>query len=349
MASAYHLVHYKRFNPAGRSGTAFETLCRSALGQLSNNVPLWGRVNDRVCDLPALENRKIILNKVADLASAVFGELCLIQSDGFQALIELTANQVKTSNLTTAQIFNLAERSAPQNSQFIRGMVYWLAIKNHLFFVKTQFMTAEHLRQYFEWLLQVRSHVFPVAATLTLQGEFDRSQVGGDIGEIRSLRVSGSALPLSVQRAAEAPDTSTKFNKVVRETAKRIVDKSAEFAQAIPVVEALLGKAKAKSLVDSLGANEYLSVDASVKVRGRRTEESQQNMRQLASELADMTDGKIQVEGKDGKLSEEDAVLRTRMPFNLPHEGSNFLEFDNVSDQLQEVYRRFVADGKINA
>jgi hypothetical protein len=35
------------------------------------------------------------------------------------------------------------------------------------------------------------------------------------------------------------------------------------------------------------------------------------------------------------------------MPFDLPHEGSNFLDFKNVADQLQEVYVRFKADGKI--
>ena len=37
------------------------------------------------------------------------------------------------------------------------------------------------------------------------------------------------------------------------------------------------------------------------------------------------------------------------MPFHLPYEGSNLLEFDNVSDQVQEVYARFVKDGKIKA
>ena len=347
MASAYHIVHYKQFNPQGKASIAFEALCRTALDNQNGGVPLWQRVSDRVFDLPPPEARKIVLNRVADLASAVFGELCLIQADGFQALIELTANQVQTSNLTKAQIFNLAERSAPQNSQFIRGMVYWLAIKNHVFFVKTQSMTAEHLRQYFEWLLKVRSSVFPQAATFTLQGEFDPSQLGGDIGEIRSVKFSGSALPLSVRKAADASETSPNYSKSVRETAKRILDTSAEFAEALPLVELLFGKPKTKSLVDSLGPTEYLSVDASVKIRGRRTEESRENMRLLAGELADLTDAKVQVEGKDGKLSDEDAILRTRMPFNLPHEGSNFLEFENVADQLQEVYTRFVADGKI--
>jgi hypothetical protein len=113
------------------------------------------------------------------------------------------------------------------------------------------------------------------------------------------------------------------------------------------VVEALFGKAKANSLVESLGPNEYLAVDASVKIRGSRTVESQERMQELASEIADMTDGKVQVEGKDGKVSDDDAILRTKMPFDLPHEGSNFLDFENVADQLQEVYARFKADGKI--
>jgi hypothetical protein len=115
------------------------------------------------------------------------------------------------------------------------------------------------------------------------------------------------------------------------------------------VVRALVGEKRAKSLVDSLGPNEYLAVDAQLKVRGRRTEESREQMQKLAGELADLTDGKVRVEGKDGKLSDDDAILRTRMPFNLTHEGSNFLDFDNVSDQLQEVYTRFVRDGKIKA
>ncbi|MER8605553.1 hypothetical protein NKH48_17610 [Mesorhizobium sp. M1233] len=96
-----------------------------------------------------------------------------------------------------------------------------------------------------------------------------------------------------------------------------------------------------------LGPDEYLTVDASVKVRGKRTEESKANLKKLANDLADITDGTVQVEGRDGKLSDGDAILRTNMPFDLPHAGSNLLDFNNVSDQLQEVYSRFVRDGKI--
>ena len=41
--------------------------------------------------------------------------------------------------------------------------------------------------------------------------------------------------------------------------------------------------------------------------------------------------------------------IRTRMPFNVPHDGSTLLEFENVADQLMVVYSRFVQDGKIDA
>ena len=350
MATSYHMVHYRRFSPHKPKGNALEALCRSALDNKNKaSLTLWQRVEDRIFDLPAVDNRKVVLNKIADLSSAVFGEMCLIQNDGLQALLELTAADVQTSNITTAQIFSLQERTAPKNSQFIRGMVYWLSIGNHLFFVKTQSMTAEYLRQYFEWLLKIRTTQLPSSATMTLQAEFDRSQIGGDIGDIQSLKVSGNAIPLSVQAAAKAPTSSTTVTQTVKETARRIMDKSAIFEQAVPIVEALIGAKKTKSLVDSLGPNEYLAVDASVKVRGRRTIESKERMQQLANELADLTDGKVLVEGKDGKVSDDDAILRTRMPFNLAQEGSNFLEFDNVADQLQEVYARFVKDGKIPA
>jgi hypothetical protein len=191
MANAYHLVHYRLFKPETKKASTLETLCRAALDGKVKSVPLWQRVGDRVFDLPDVQNRKVVLNKVADLSSAVFGEMCLIQSDGFQALLELKAANVQTSNITTAEIFNLQERSAPQNSQFIRGMIYWMAIGDHLLFVKTQSMIAENLRQYLDWLLKIRSTVLPATAQMTLQAEFDRSQIGGDIGEIKSLRLSG--------------------------------------------------------------------------------------------------------------------------------------------------------------
>ena len=132
-------------------------------------------------------------------------------------------------------------------------------------------------------------------------------------------------------------------------TSRAVKDKFAQMAQAVPMIRALFGDKEAESLIESLGPEEYLAVEAHVKVRGRRTEESRKKFQSIANDLADETDAEVQIEGKDGQIRDGDAILRTRMPFHLPHEGSNLLEFDNVADQLQEVYSRFVKDGKIKA
>jgi hypothetical protein len=205
-------------------------------------------------------------------------------------------------------------------------------------------MSPRHLKQYFAWLLKGKAGGLPDDTDFELQAEFDKSKLSGDIGEIKSFRVKGGAAPqYEVKPVLEdVPPQEVS-------TTKTVGDRFVQFSQAVPVIEALFGKAKTQSLVDSLGPQEYLAVDASVKVRGRRTLESKQKMKDLTNELADITDGTVQVEGKGGRISDGDAILRTTMPFELEQEGASLLSFDNVADQLQVVYSRFVQDGMITA
>lgn len=342
MSAAYHLVHYRKFALAGQTGPKLDALCRSALDQLDGEgISLWERVESRFFALNDAEKREISLNKVADLESAVFGEMCLVQANGVQALLELNASKVKLSDITTAEIFDLSEKNAPKGTQFIRGMAYWLAVGDHLFFVKTQSMSADMVHNYLSWLF---SAVQPAGSEASFQAEFDRTQVATDIGDIQSIKVSGKGVP----QMEVFPEGSKERQKTVA-TSRKIAERSFLSEKAEPLAQAIFGKDRAESLVESLGPEEYLAVDASVRVRGRRTEASKERMATIANELAELTDTKIQVEGKDGRLTQDDAILRTRMPFALPHEGSNLLDFDNVADQLQEVYSRFVRDGKIDA
>jgi hypothetical protein len=224
----------------------------------------------------------------------------------------------------------------------VRGLAYWLAIGNHVLFVKTHSMTPELVRLYIDWLLKSRGAVLDPTATFELNAEFDKTATAGDIGEIRNLRVAGKSAPQVINFEGESEKREVK-------TSRRIADKFAQMQQAVPIVKALLGEKQATSLIESLGRDEYLAVEASVKVRGKRTEESRKKFQAIANDLAGESDVKVQIEGRDGQIRDGDAILRTRMPFILPHEGSNLLEFDNVADQLQEVYYRFVKDGKIKA
>ncbi len=344
MSTTYHVVHYRRFeaNAAELKGSTLETLCRDALNTQSKSTKLWSRPEDRVFDVKDGEGRKIFLNKVADLSTAIFGEMCLAQAKDLQALLSMKPSEIKLSDLTTATVYDLGEREAPEGSQFIRGLAYWMAIGNHLFFVKTHSMTPELARLYLDWLFKDRAGIVSSALEIALNAQLDRTMTAADIGDIRSLRVTGKSAPqvISVGPAEEQKEVST---------SRRVADKFVQMQQAVAVVAALFGPERAKSLVESLGPKEYLAVDASVKVRGSRTENSRKSFQAIANDLADASDAKVQIEGKDGQITDGDAILRTKMPFDLPHEGSNLLEFYNVADQLQEVYSRFVKDGKIEA
>jgi len=344
MSTTYQMVHYRCFeaDATALKGKTLEELCREALNTSNGSAALWARPEDRVFDLGSGDSRKIFLNKVADLSSAVFGEMCLAQAKDLQALLNMKPSEVKLSDLTTATIYDLDEREAPQGSQFVRGLAYWLAIGNHMLFVKTHSMTPELVRLYLDWLLKSRGAVVDPTLPFTLNAEFDKTATAGDIGEIRNLRIAGKSAPQVINFEGE---TETRMVK----TSRSIADKFAQMQQAVPIVKALFGDKKAESLIESLGPEEYLAVEASVKVRGRRTEESRKKFQAIANDLADESDAQVQIEGKDGQIRDGDAILRTRMPFHLPHEGSNLLEFDNVADQLQEVYARFVKDGKITA
>lgn len=346
MARAYHMVHYRRVIPSPtneQTEKTFETALRNVLSQENRHgTALWNRVLDRVFTDPEGMQQQIVLNRVADLSSAVFGEMCLVDTKSMQAMLQHNPSTVSLSNITVAEIYDLQENEAPTGTQFIRGMGYWLAMGEHLFFVKTNSMSLRLMQKYFEWLLIGKADAYAASMSITLQAEFNKAQMSGDIGDIRTLRVKGGATPQFVANVVDD-------QPVEKSTTKKVADRFVQFSQAVPIIRALLGDTKTESLVASLGPEEYLAVDASVKVRGRRTERSRAKLKELTNEIADLTDGSVQVEGKGGKISDGDAILRLSMPFDLVADGATLLEFYNVADQLQEVYSRFVRDGMISA
>lgn len=235
------------------------------------------------------------------------------------------------------------ESGAPEGTRYIRGLCYFLILKNHFFFVRTQLLNEHHVQSYIDWLLRTDPNAVPPGASTGLEARIDPSISAKDIGEIRALRVSGPAFPqMSVKPVG---DVETKE----RATTRKIADKFVQFEKAFALAKTLLGETEAIALAESLGPKERLVVDASVKVKGTRTESSKAKLKELAKSLDTTTEGKITVEGRDGKIIDKSLVLRTNMPFEIDQDGSSLLHFDNVADQLQKVYTRYVEDGKIQA
>jgi hypothetical protein len=344
--TVYHMVHYREFShdSAGLKSKSLETLVREQLsGVGSSGLPRWEAIEDRVLDLGSGDGMEVVLNRVADLSSAIFGEMCLVHSNGVQALLKLTAEKHQASTITLAEVYSLMEESAPRGSKYVRGLAYFLAIGNHLFFIRTQSLVQETIEAYINWLLRQGVSGLGADDSMELSSQFDKSALAGDIGDIRSLRVGGPTFPqMNIKPVTE-------IQQKERATTRKIADKFVQFGQAFDLASALLGPARAQMLAESLGPKERLVVDAVVKVQGTRTDESKKQLAALAKELDSLTEGKVTVEGKDGKITDKDAILRTNMPFNHQKDGHMLLDFYNVADQLQKVYQRFVDDKKIKA
>lgn len=338
----YHKVHYRRIQ-AKAGDPSFEQLCREALEATdATGQALSLRPDDRVMSVTDGDIQKqILMNRVADLTTAVFGEICLVLPNDLQAMLRRSTKQLKLSNKTVATVFDLTEAHAPANSQFIRGTAYWLSIGDNLFFIHLNALSSRFVQSYLEWLVKSAAMKRGIARTSeSFLVEVDVSKTGDKgIGEIKNLRIAGSSprgLPVSVDGGEKK-----------RTTSRRVKSEHQVSALAMPLVEAILGKQHAKRLSDSLGPDEYLSASGEVRVSGSRTEQSRESIRKIAHEIADTTDAEVTVEGKDGKIKSGDVILRTDMPFSLPVEGGTLLDFDNVADQLQKVYQRFVEDKKI--
>jgi hypothetical protein len=339
----YHKVHYRRIE-AAKGDPSFEQLCREALEAKDlQGQALSLRPDDRVMSIVDDDIQKqVLMNRVADLTTAVFGEICLVLPNDLQAMLRRSTKQLQLSDKTMATVFDLSEAHAPANSQFIRGTGYWLSVGNNLFFIQMNALSARFVQSYLEWLVKsVAATQGLVRSADSFLVEVDVSKTGDNgIGEIKNLRISGSSprgLPVPVDEEGKK-----------RLTSRRVKSEHQVSALAMPLVEAILGKVRAKSLADSLGPEEYLTASGEVRVSGSRTEQSRERIRKIAHEIADTTDAEVTVEGKDGKIKAGDVILRTNMPFALPNEGGTLLDFDNVADQLQKVYARFVEDKKID-
>lgn len=339
----YHRVHYRRIETKDGE-PSFEELCREALEQQdADGETLFSRPDDRVMSITGDDGaREVLMNRVADLTSAVFGEICLVLPNDLQAMLKRSTKQLQLSIKTTATVFDLSEAQAPKNTHFIRGTAYWLAVGNNLFFIQLNALSAKLLQSYLEWLIRATAEAQGVSRTVeSFLVEVDVSQTGDKgIGEIKNLRITGAS--------ARGIPVPVDDDRKVRRTSRRVKSEHKASEMAMPLVRAILGELTAKSLADSLGPEEYLTASGEVRVSGKRTDQSRERIRKIAHEIADTTDAEVTVEGKDGRIKAGDVILRTTMPFALPNEGGTLLDFDNVADQLQKVYARFVDDKKID-
>jgi hypothetical protein len=220
-----------------------------------------------------------------------------------------------------------------------------MAIGDHFYQIQHVAMQTKASEEYLTWLLRDQSKVIGVDQYVELQAEFDRAQVGNDLGDVRSIEVGG-LVPETI--VPEVPSQGPKVLVTDTETHQSLGEKvAAGWGKAKDVLNSLLGEIEADKLIAKMPADAALEVTVNIGYRAKKRKFQKEFMKNLASGLRNAPDGELRVRGSDGEIKGDDARLSADMSIKKISEASNLLDIPNVIEQILEVHRRFLHDGKI--
>ena len=238
----------------------------------------------------------------------------------------------------------IEETRAINGREYVGGICYWLAIGDHFYQIQHVSLQAKQMEEYFEWLLRERTDVVSGNGFVKLMCEFDRQQVGGDLENISSIEIGGIATETVFDPTDVNPRTSRSEGE---EVTTSVGSETAFFERAQKVLESLLGPTGAKDIIDSVPDEAALEVKVNIGYKSRRRRRNNEFMGDIASGLRNLPDGEIKVRGKGGEMRGSDIRLSEDMNVRRLSDQSSLLDLKHALEQMQEVHRRFLHDGKV--
>lgn len=339
-------IHYRRlrrekgFFPA----ESLSATIAKALQQLGpDGRRIGANVRHRLASVPGNEDsQRVVNNHHADEIS-VFADLCIFSPGKLQAVLAMAAEEHQTLE-EALEAFGVAEQAAPQGSEYLHGISYWLAIGDHVYHIAHSSLPSKALEEYLTWLLRDKAAVIAPDQFVELVSEFDRSQIGGDLGDIRSIEIGGF-VPETMR---EAPVEPSRERVVDVEERATIGDRVARgFAAARRILEDMVGSVEAQRIIERVPPDAALEVRVNIGYRATKRRIEKEFMKNLASGLRNMADGEVRVRSKDGTVKGDDARLSADMGIRRISPLSNLLELEHAREQMIETHRRFLHDGKI--
>jgi hypothetical protein len=346
-------IHYRRLNRT--NGQFPDISLATALAQaldhkLANGESVRAKASNRMTAVPANVDYQRFLNhchieKDQDL---VFGNVCLFSPGNMQALLQIANETDPHASLDDAlRALDIAEQKAPPGMEYLHGITYWAVIGDHFYQIQHTSLPSKAMEEYLTWMLRDQTKIIGSSHYVELQAEFDREQVGKDLGDIRAIEIGG----LVPETVRDDPSPPSKAGKVVEfEKHESLGDRVAQtFQSAKKILVDLLGDVEAQKLIESMPSEAALEVKVSIGYRARRRKFQKEFMSNLASGLRDLPDGQIRVRGRDGEIKGADARLSADMNIKRLSATSTLLDLEETLRQFKEVHRRFLHDGRIIA
>ena len=341
-------IHYRKLD---RSVSQFpqktlSTAIREALSSQIGGRAIGNSVKLRISNVVNAEGLQRVANDVFLSQDRVFGNICLFAPGQMQAFLKVLDSEEHPSLDQVMRAWSIAEAQAPRGHEYLQAMSYWMAIGDHFYQIQHTSLQAKALEEYLTWLLREQAGVILPEHQVKLQFEFDRQQVGGNLGDIKEIEVGG-LVPETMPDPASVEQRKGKM--IDYEARGSLGDQIAQGLQASKrVLEAAFGESQTKALLESVPADASLEVKVNIGYRAKRRKLDRTFMSDFASGLRNIPDGELRIIGKDGIIKGDDARLSHDMNVRHLSETSSLLDLEHTHEQMLEVHRRFLYDGLIS-
>ncbi|MBX5034240.1 hypothetical protein [Rhizobium lentis] len=316
----------------------------AALRERRDGIIIGDRVQSRISGVPRADGYQRVLNNFYVDQTYVFGDLCLFSPGQMQALLQLSADPSHASLDEVLRAWTIAESKAPAGHEYLHGIAYWMAIGDHFYQIQHVALQTKASEEYLTWLLRDQSGVIAQDQHVELQAEFDRAQLGSDLGDVKSIEIGG-LVPETIGPLEPQQETSKAVDYVAHQSLGEKV--ATGWSKAKNVIIELLGEVEADKLLAQMPSDAALEVTVNIGYRAKRRKFQKEFMKSLASGLRNAPDGELRVRGVDGEIKGDDARLSADMSVRKFSTESNLLDIPSVVEQILEVHRRFLHDGKI--
>lgn len=340
-------IHYRRLRRNGSNlpPASLSELLTTALNYSFERVTLKDKVELRIAPSSAENPAQRVLNHLYITDDYIFGNACSFTPGQMQALLRTAAGHESQGTLQDVlDAYDIQEARARAGHEYIGGICYWLAIEDHFYQIQHVSLQAKQMEEYFNWLLRERTQTVGANAFVELMCEFDRNQVGGDLGEISAIEIGGIAPETVSQPIVDNP--TTEIAKDV-ETTEAVGSKSAYFEKARKVLDVVAGPIGAKKILEEMPDEASLEVKVNIGYKATKRKFNKDFMGNIASGLRNLPDGEMRVRGKYGEMHGSDIRLSEDMSVKKLSEESSLLDLEHALEQMLEVHRRFVHDGRV--
>ncbi|SFP07729.1 hypothetical protein [Qipengyuania nanhaisediminis] len=338
-------IHYRRLS---REEGAFpdETLSDRIAAALEadggDGSKIKEHVKHRTVNVPTQPEYQRALNNFAVDDTYVFGTTCLFAPGQMQALLKLADDDAQPELEAVLEAYEIAEQAAPEGHEYLHGLSYWLAVGDHFYQIQSASLQVGAMEQYLTWLLASKANVIGAEHYVQLQALFDQDQLADD--EPTFIQVGG-IVPETLH--ADPPQPEDPANVIEVEEREKLGGGALGWAKSREILNDLYGALKAQELIDAVPDEAALEVLVSIGYRAKKRKIQKNFMKDLASGLRNLPDGEVTVRTKSGTSKGADARLFQDMGITKVDGASGLLVLEDARDQMLEVHRRFLHDGKI--